>query len=1196
MKNIWGSTMLGNQFRALTFILAFAALTFGQTSSGRISGNVTDAGGAAVPNATVNVTDPSTNFSRTATTDDSGFYTVTNLPVGTYSVQVEMQNFKKAIRSNNVVSSDSRLTVDMVLEVGEFSEVVVVTQTSGETVNTTSGEVAKVIDSQQVSNLALNGRNYYQLLSVIPGAVATTDDQLDTNLATNTININGSRGVANNLTVDGGNNLNAGSNASQINNVGVDFIQEVKLQTSNFSAEYGRNSGAQINVTTKRGTNKYHGSLFEFFRNDAMDARSFFAPAVPFLRYNNYGYSFSGPLPYLNFGENDGPGFKSGKDKFFFFWGQEWKTVHRFAAVQNRTLPTTAELTGDFSQRLTNTILIGTCPGSSVPLPPSQPCTIGTRYNGFLRDPNIAITPESAYLNNAGFPINSIMACGLVRAPGSATTTNNPAYIPVRTACFTNNAIPAGRITQDGRAIADVFRQMTGLASSFNNSIAPNNATFQPANNSDFRQELLRLDFIANAKHTIFGRYVHDKNLVLDPFGTFITSPLPTIQSARNRPGNGLQVGHLWNISSNFINEAKINFSWTDQLVPPANDYWARETYGFGYEQLFPNGGAYEGSIPDITFAGGTAPANFNGAARSLTALAHDSMVSDTVTLIKGNHTIKAGGLYNFSKVLQNGRSTYAGLLAFNTNRPNSTGLVLGDALLGNFRTYSEFSIDPVGRFRFQQYDAFVTDSWRIRKNLSVEVGMRFQYGTPFYTRGNNITNFDPALYDPLRAVTVAAGGAVTVTPGSNRFNGLIRAGDGVPASEQANVPTWNNPDVLAVPTGAPRGMYEAKAYFMPRVGFAYSPFSDGKTSIRGGFGMYYDRIEGNIIFPLISNPPFVNSQSFENGNLSNIRGGAASALSQFATINAIDPNLKTPYSMNFSLGVQRELPWGLFAEANFVGNLGRFLTRNPDINAIPFGGGQNNSLRPYKGYSAIMQRKSDSNSYYYAGQFYLAKRKGDFLGTGSYTWSKVLTDASNFNDNPEDPFNRIFNYGPATFDRRHVFVATYTYAPSIFRKMSSGFARTLLDGFELSGITRYQTGRPYTITANTVSTGTRRADVFDGVPLYLKDDRQWLNPAAFGRPSDARRGTAGAGIVYGPDFLVWDFSARKKLRFKENMNLNLQLDLFNAFNRPNFSNMGVTLSSFESNGTVGAIGGGFGVLNTTGPGRSIQLGARFVF
>ncbi|HEV7645872.1 MAG TPA: TonB-dependent receptor [Pyrinomonadaceae bacterium] len=1151
------------------FIITACAVTSAQTSFGRISGTVTDAAGGVVPNAAVTVSDPATNFSRTAMTDENGYYTVTNLPVGTYTLSVEMQNFKKAVKAGNSLSADARLSVDVTLEAGQISEVVQVSSVSGETVNITSGEVAKVIDSQQVSNLALNGRNYYQLLSVIPGAVTTTDDQLDTNLATNTININGSRGVANNLSVDGGNNLNAGSNASQINNVGVDFIQEVKLQTSNYSAEYGRNSGAQINVITKRGTNSYHGSAFEFVRNDELDARGFFPAVRPTLRYNNYGYSVGGPVTFLNFGEG-GPIVKSGKDKLFFFFGQEWKTIHRLAAVGLRNMPTTGELGGNFRARLRGFDGLE-----------------GTADDGVLRDPNVA---------------------GACTAPVVNATTGVVTTPAVRTACFgginagTWNVIPIGRITTDGTAIANVYRKMMGLASSFTDSPIANNSQFQPANPSDFRQEILRMDYIVSDKHTLFGRFIHDKNLVVDPFGTFITSPLPTIQSARSRPGDGLQIGELWNIKANLINEGKISIAWTNQRVPPANDFWERTTYGFAYTQLFPGGGTYEDSIPDTTFTGGTAAANFNGAPRSLTALAADYTYSDTITWVRGDHTFKFGGLYNFSKVFQNGRATYAGLLTFNTNRANSagtanlgsTGQAFGDALLGNFRTYSEFSADPTAHFRFQQYDAFVTDSWRITKRLSVEIGARFQFGTPFYTSENNLTNFDPALYDPTKAVTVASGGGVTVTPGSNRFNGLIRAGTGVPADQCARVPTCNDPNVLAVPTGAPRGLYNGHPYIMPRIGFAYSPFDNGKTAIRGGFGMYYDRIEGNIIFPIESNPPFINSQSFENGNLSDIRGGAPSALTQFGTLSAIDPDLKTPYAMNFSLGIQRELPWGLFVEANFVGNLGRNLTRNPDINAIPFGGGSNNTLRPYKGFSTINQRKSDSNSYYYAGQFYIAKRKGDFLATGSYTWSKALTDASNFNDNPEDPFNRIFNYGPATFDRRHVIVATYTYAPSWFNK-SSGLVKTLLGGYELSGIMRYQTGRPYNITVNTPTSGTRRADV-NGSDLYLRDDRQWLNPAAFGRTPDARRGTAGSNIVFGPIFNVWDFSARKKFNFSETINLRLQMDLFNAFNQVNFNNMGINASGFAADGYTATAAGGFGLLNAAGPGRSIQLGVRFGF
>ena len=1142
---------------AIVLIAASSIAVSAQTTFGRISGSVTDATGAVVPAATVTITDPSRNFTRTATTDDSGFYTVTNIPVGTYTVTVEMANFKKAVRTENTINADSRLTVDVVLEAGQITEVVEVTQTSGETVNITSGEVGKVIDNQQVENLALNGRNYYQLLSLVPGAVLTQEDALDTNLNTANTTINGNRGVTNNLMVDGGNNNNAGSNASQINNVGADFIQEVKLQTSNFSAEYGRSSGAQINVTTKRGTNKFHGSAFEFLRNDAMDARKFFAPVRPFLRYNNYGYSIGGPMPFFNFGENDGPMFKSGKDKFYFFWGQEWKSIHRQAATVTRTLPTQDELNGNFRFRLRGADGI-----------------VGTADDGVLRDPNIS---------------------------GTCTTAN-------RTACFggnnpaTWNIIPANRITPDGLAFANVYRKMIDISSSFTNFPGGSNTTFQPNSPADFRQEIIRLDYVFNAKHTAYGRYIHDQNENIDPFGTFTISQLPTIQHARNRPGNGLQFGHIWNIKSNLINDVRANYAWSDQIIPPANDLWARSTYGFQFNQLFANGGTYEASIPDITVSGGYAP--WAGAAQSLTALAHDSLYSDTLTWVKGNHTVKAGFQYDFSKVQQNGRSRYAGNIDFNTSRANSTTQVIADMLLGQFRTYTEFEYDPVGKFRFQQHEAFIADSWKVNNKLSLELGVRWQYGLPWYTRGNNITNFDPALYDPAKAVTIN-GNVVVVGPGANRFNGLIRAGDGVVQSDISYIPSWNSANVNAVPAGAPRGFYDPEHVFMPRVGFAYSPFKNNRTAIRGGFGMYSDRIEGNIIFPLISNPPFVASSSYENGNLSNITGGAASALAPFAGFAAISPNLKTPRTMNFSLGVQHELPGGIFVEANAVGNLGRFLTRNPNINSIPFGLADTPANRPYKGFTNINQRRSDSNSYYYAGQFYAAKRKGQLLATVSYTWSKALTDASGFGDDQENAFDRSFNYGPASFDRRHVFVATYTFAPR-FRK-GNAFVRGMLDGFEISGITRFQSGRFFTIQGNAAVGGLRRADIREGVDIYLKDDRQWLNnvtstapdycptqanpnptlliKGAFAVSPCNRRGTSAAQNVEGPSLMTWDISARKRIRLGEKMSLRLQADLFNAFNHANFTTMSTNVTAAD-----------FGLLTDSGPGRSIQLGAKFQF
>ena len=1123
---------------AILLMMACAAISSsGQTIFGRISGTVKDINGGAIPNANVTITNVATNLERTATTDEDGFYTATNLPAGSYRVFVVRDGFKKAMQADIALTADARLTIDFTLDAGEISETVEIAAAAGETVNTTSGEVARVIDGQQVQSLALNGRNYIQLLSLVPGVALITDDQLElsTSLATGQQSINGNRGQMTNMTVDGGTNLQSGSNASQINNVGLDFIHEVKVQTANFSAEYGRNAGAQINVVTKSGGNDFHGSAFEFLRNDALDARNFFAPIRSPLRYNNFGYSIGGPIK---------------KDKFFFFGGQEWKKIRRLGSPVVRTVPTLAELNGDFSFRLRGTDGI-----------------VGTNDDGLLKDP----------------------------------TSSQPCTTANRAGCFggTNvalrNIIPTSRITADGLALANVYRTMIGLATAYTNAPVGNNATFQQPNPLDYREDIVRLDYRVNERHSIYGRYIHDNNDLIDPYGTFINSQLPTSPSNRLRPGTSYQISYTWMITPTFINEAKANASWVSQHIPPSGDFWKRETYGFAFAQLFTGGGRFENSIPDTTVTGF---ASFNGAARSLVSPTTDIMVGDNVTWVRGSHTLKTGGLIYRNRIDQNGRTTYAGNLSFNTSGNSRTSNnALADALLGNFRTYSESSIDPLGFFRFTQFEAFVNDSWKVNRKLSLELGVRYQFGTPIYTQANNLTNFDPALYNPSQAVTVLPNGTIDTTRGGNRFNGLIRAGNGVPQSELARVPGGNSASVLAVPTGAPRGLYEGHHYFMPRVGFAYSPFADNRTSIRGGFGMYYDRVEGNLIFPSLGNPPFASSAQFANANLSNITGGSTT-VAPFDTINAVNPALDTPYTMSYSLSVQREMPFGIFAEAAYVGNLGRHLIRQPDINQASFEAlranaalpsaqrADVNSLRPFKGFSAIRMRLSDSTSNYHAMQLYAAKRKGSLLATLSYTWSKVLTDASGFNDNPEDPFNRRFNYGPASFDRHHIFVATYTYTLKNFSNMH-GFARALLNGYEISGITRFQSGAYFTITGNT-SIGSRRADYLGDnvlVPASQRGQATWINRAAFAPAPDTRRGTSGVGIVPGPGSQVWDFSLRKRFSLSEKFQLQFQADIFNAFNRTNFRDMETSLNNAA-----------FGTLTAAGPARNIQFGLKLTY
>jgi hypothetical protein len=1109
--------------RYFAAVLALASVpAWAQSTTGRISGTVSDTQGGVLPGVTVTVLQEGTGLTRSATTDADGAYVFVSLPVGTYTVSAELGGFQKGVRSGYRLVADGRVTADFTLAVGEITETIEVT-VPGETVNTVSGEIARVVDREQVQNMALNGRNYMQLATLIPGSPLLNDNALDimTGLGIGT-SINGSRGNASLLTVDGGFNMDSGSNNSQISNVGIDFIEEVAIKTSNFSAEYGRNSGANINVVTRSGSNDFRGSLYEYHRNEGLDANNYFNNARGVerspLKYNDFGWSLGGPIR---------------RNKLFFFAGQEWKLIRRQSTPNLETLPTRAMRNGDFS-------------GIST----------------VIRDPL------------TGLP-------------------------------FPGNRIPANRISPDGRAIANLYTAMEGLASSYTDTPTSNNSLFQGDNPFDWRQDMLRLDYQASDSHRLTFRLLRDSYDLIDPFGTFIGGDLPTIPTNRVRPGRNYQVGHTWTIASNLVNEFKANASWNGQRIPPRGDTWQRDTYGFAYPQLFSGGGRFDDSIPDTTISG---YASFNGAARSLISPTTDIQVSNNLTWLRGAHSLKFGGMVIRNRKDQNGRSLYAGRLDFNpSGNTRSTGHAFADALLGNFRTYSEFAYDPMGFFRFWQAEGFLSDNWRVSRNLSVELGVRYTWHQPIHTQANNMASFDPALYDPARAMVVNRNG--TLVPGSgDRYNGMVRAGDGVPESEQFRVPNATDPAVLAVPAGAPRGFYPSQHLFAPRLSFAWTPTGAADTAVRGGVGLFYDRPEGNLLFGgggngPVNSPPYVLSSQYENGNLSAPGGGRVPALAPLGAVASIDPELDVPRVWNWSLSVQRELPWGLFGEVGYIGSRGQNLLWQPDINnpsfadlaanaALPAAQRANtNFLRPYKGYSSILMVISDAASSYHAMQLFLSKRRGALRWTASYTLSRSKDHSNSNGTNPEDYPNRDYNWGPSDFDRTHVVVGTWTWELPFFREDNA--VGRVLGGWEVSGIGRFQSGAPLTITANT-TIGNRRADLV-GDPYLPESERtrlasgavQFLNPAAFAPAPEGRRGNTERGQFRGPSLTVFDVSLRKEFAVKGDVALQVQADLFNVLNQTQlrFSGQSLNLS-----------GGGFGQLNQAAPPRQIQLGVRLTF
>jgi hypothetical protein len=657
-------------------------------------------------------------------------------------------------------------------------------------------------------------------------------------------------------------------------------------------------------------------------------------------------------------------------------------------------------------------------------------------------------------------------------------------------------------------------------------------------------------------------------------------------------------------ISPALVNQASITAAWNGQRLIPEGDIWQRSKYGFAFPQIYGStgGGRFRNSIPDFSI---TNWPGLTGQSHALLSPTTDITPSDTITWTHGVHTLKTGFQLTRNRKDQNSRSLYAGSVTFSTSgNPNTTGYALADALMGNFNSYQEAADDPVGLFRFTQYQAFVTDNWKIRRDLSIEYGVRYEHRIPTYTLGNDIANFDPAAYDPAKAVTVTSSGSIDTTKGGNPLNGMVRVGSGVPQDQLQRYPIGTSPAVLAVPAGAPRGVYEPKNLLAPRLGFAWSPGGSGATAVRGGFGIFYDTPEGNIIFPLLSNPPFTQSTTVTGANLSNPLAGKAAAVGLQGNISAIDPHFVNPYTMSYSLGVQRQMPKGVFLEVSYVGTQSRHQIRKPDINQptlaslianVPATGnissGLKNSLRPYKGYQAINMFLSDAIGNYNALQTYVTKRRGNLTLQAGYTWSRALSDVGNSitdteSDNLVAVTNRHYSYGPSDNNRTHVFTSSYSYNLPWLRDQR-GFLGNALGGWEVSGITRFQTGAPQTVTGTNPLGSSLRAD-YNGSGIGVSDrgPDHWFNTSAFTVAPATRLGTAGSNTVVGPGLFTWDMSLRKDIHlWSEGTRLQFRADMFNILNHTNFRQPNVSVTNNS-----------FGTISAAGPPRQIQVALKLNF
>lgn len=1145
-------------------LLAFfaACISWGQNITATLTGTVTDPSGSAVAGATVTIHNNNTNTDvRTVSTDPAGVYTVPDLPFGTYTVTIKGTGFKNFVANEVTLHVGDHRTLDAKLEVGQVTETVQVS-VSEVPVDTSSSAQDTTITGTQIRELQLNNRNFIQLLSLQPGVSSTEPDQVGFGLSsTLAVSVNGNRTAANNWTVDGADVNDSGSNLTLLNTPSVDALAEFKLERSTYDAQYGRSGGGQVNVVTKSGTNDFHGSAYEFVRNDIFNANSFLNNKAgvkrPPFRYNDFGYTFGGPF-FI-------PGhYNTNKSKTFFFWSEEWRRTKSPTATI-ATLPNPQELMGNFT--------------------------------------NI--------VDSKGNPI----ALNAASAPAGCISGNQ-----ISPSCFSANA---------KAYIANVYSKLTpdpGCAATAAGCALT--TPLSPINNT--REELIRLDQKITDKVQAFGRYLQDNVPTTEPGGLFAGSPLPGISStSTNAPGRNVVAHVTAQLSPRVINEVAYNYSW-GAINSGITGLIDNPTFTGALTNNLPFSDPYK-RVPGVTITG------INGTGVSGIAIPVspyferniDKNVYDNLSWVRGTHSLRFGFTAQWMRKTENAVNPTNGSFTFKNLGGNPP---FANFLLGEASSFSQAARDIVPDLHFANFEWYAQDDWKLRPNFTLNLGLRYSFLPTPRDVNRVLDNFDPSVFKPAAAPAIdpASGNFVAGQAAipANYANGIIVGQNGCAAAQALF------PSSPFSPTCSPFGDRVNPNYnknFAPRIGFAWDPFKTGKTSVRGGYGIYYDRSLNGIweqnsfaLPPIVQNVNIANTTSKTSPNpniFDNPSAGSTVTKLGPAILHATgSPAFQVPYSQNWDLAVQREVSRSTVVEVAYVGSKGTHLLGISDINQVALSVRQAaanatvfaNAIRPFTGYSAINSIINVFDSNYHSLQASASRRVARGLTFGAaYTWSRTLTDSpTDRSTAPYDAYNRHLDYGLASFSRNQIFVANYVYDLPFYQGQQ-GFAGRVLGGWELSGITVFESGVPLTITQFNdpfsvldfcptltpcfpglypdgigidPSIVSPRPDLVSPAVTGPKSAQQWFNKAAW---TDAigHFGNSGRGVVYGPGFNNWDLSAIKNTKISERISTQFRAEFFNAFNHTSFLGVSTNVDSAL-----------FGRITSTHDPRIIQLGMKLYF
>jgi hypothetical protein len=719
-------------------------------------------------------------------------------------------------------------------------------------------------------------------------------------------------------------------------------------------------------------------------------------------------------------------------------------------------------------------------------------------------------------------------------------------------------------------------------------------------------QDIARVDYHLNPQTNLFFRWSNDNQHEEIGLGIWSTTPYPIYPMMREKPGSNWSMNVVKLFGSNKINELVFTYAHQSQIVDVApgvdKSTYDRDALGFTYSQLFPEANL-RNRFP--RFNCGVGSCNYTGYPSGWLNDGKDYAWYDNLTIMKGNHTYKAGVYLNLDDKQQQPSWNDAGAFDFSTSttkiNPNDTNNGIANMLTGYYTSFQQTNGRFYGDFRFMGVEFYAQDSWKVFRSLTLDIGARYVYLGPTYTRNKYLQNyFDPLRYDAKKAVSIDTGNTLTrgsIVPGSgDPFNGIVEENSG------------------GIPSGFGK---HRKNQVSPRVGFAWAPGKKGKMSIRGGFGTFFERMRQNQNnFGGLGNPPLMYTPSVFSGQVDALSPSLLSGGTRFpVNLIAFNPEYFTPTVYSYSFGIQRQLMKNLSLDVSYVGNVARHLQYIMDINQLPLGtttstsvlrdaNNINDAVRPYKGFSAINYTDYGANSSYNSLQVRASRRFSKRLTiNGNYTWSKALSVVDSDTTVIDYYRDRQRQWGPAGFDRSHVFGADYVfYVPKLARgSFDHRVLRGVLNGWQLSGISRLWTGLPLTVTSSGNSGtlgGGVRANYLGGDPYPEQRTRnEYFIPMVFGRPVDGQMGNTGKGILRGPGLLNVDTSLFKNFKIDEHKNLQFRLETFNTMNRTEWYGVstGVSASNPGQAVTTSTRGTSGQVTSTRDP-RNIQLSLKLYF